>query len=64
MSSLESVRQRLLAARDVHARLVAIRDRADRAARALDGDTLGVLPPELEAIATRLDDVAVWLDGV
>jgi hypothetical protein len=65
-SALDDVRQRLLAARDVHARLVAIRDRAGLAAQALDGPEdapLPELPPgELDGVGLQLEDVAGRLE--
>jgi hypothetical protein len=64
MSALDDVRHRLLAARGIRARLLALRDRAGLAAKALDGALADLPPPELETIATRLDDVAAGLDEV
>jgi hypothetical protein len=64
MSSLDDIRHRMLAAREVRTRLEALRDRAGSVARALDGGDVGLLPPGLDGIATRLDVVATLLEDV
>jgi hypothetical protein len=64
--SPDEVLARLLAARDVHARLVALRDRAGTAARTLDGPEDGPLPDlpaeELGGVVLQLDNVVGKLE--
>jgi hypothetical protein len=65
-SSLDDVRSSLLAARGIRARLLALRDRAGSAARALEGDPddlLADLPAgKLEGVARQLEAVAGRLE--
>jgi hypothetical protein len=66
MSSLDDIRHKMLAAREVRTRLEALRDRAGLAARALEGDPddlLGDLPAgKLEGVARQLEAVAGRLE--